>query len=131
MKLEKTPNLYTRSVLSSSPISATELKRYRIDYLKSSETPLILLAKDNFGDIDYSDYVETLIELGVDVNQQDEYGNTALFYASGPPFRPDFMKTLLENGADIGIKNYENLNVMEYLENIGDVDSILFLKQNM
>ena len=47
-----------------------------------------------------------LLNAGAEVDLKDEYGRTALIYASTGPF-PDAVRLLLENGADPNIVDAE------------------------
>ena len=49
--------------------------------------------------------VKKFIADGGDVNMQDEYGNTALFYVSGWWASLKIAKLLIDNGADLNIQN--------------------------
>jgi len=61
-----------------------------------------------------SNILQQLIDLGFDVNVQNEFGNTPLMEASVIG-RWDNVRVLINNGARFDLKNYENHNYFEYM----------------
>ena len=58
--------------------------------------------------------VKKFIADGGDLNIQDEYGNTALFYVSGWWASLKIAKLLIDNGADLNIQNQMNETALMY-----------------
>ncbi len=63
----------------------------------------------------YQDMVEILIELGADVNLQDQLGNTPLIYAAASSIGDDndeVMKILVKSGADLEAKDNDGYTAL-------------------
>ncbi|UWG96541.1 ankyrin repeat domain-containing protein [Dehalobacter sp. DCM] len=67
-------------------------------------TALDWAVQDNKASSGNLDIMQLLLGKGSDINAQDSYGETALFYAVYYE-QPDAVKLLLTSGADKGIKN--------------------------
>lgn len=63
----------------------------------------------------YGEIITPLINRGLDVNARDKYGNTPIFYRAADLNEPRALKTLVENGADIHIKNNEGKTALEHI----------------
>ncbi len=61
-----------------------------------------------------SEVIEFLLKNGLDVNAQDKFGNTPIFYASENQRELKPLMTLVENGANVNIKNNEGATALEY-----------------
>lgn len=57
-----------------------------------------------------------ILDQGVDVNKQDEHGNTALIWAARCSFPVKHVQILLEHGARIDIKNDEGLDMIDTIK---------------
>ena len=86
-------------------------------------TPIMYLDSYNL------DIADALLDYGADIDAQDELGNTALHYAvSTGPNRMgdyDFVKYLLEHGANISIKNKKGEYPYDLVKD-GDIESLFF-----
>lgn len=59
--------------------------------------------------------IEKLIEAGVSINKQEEYGRTPLFIAIFNRLPNKIVKYLIEHGADISISNNEGVSARQFL----------------
>jgi len=72
------------------------------------------------------DVVKLLIEVGVDINAKDIYGDTALIYASAYNHK-EIVEILIEVGADISIKNNIFFTALKYASKKGHKDIVKLL----
>ncbi|MCK5563622.1 MAG: ankyrin repeat domain-containing protein [Planctomycetes bacterium] len=79
-----------------------------VDKDNESATGLIIAAKD--GDIEKT---KKLLELGANINAQDEDGNTALLYAARDGDN-DMLRLLMDSGADVKITNRQGYNALGF-----------------
>lgn len=59
--------------------------------------------------------IEKLVEAGVSINKQEEYGRTPLFIAIFNRLPNKIVKYLIEHGADISISNNEGISAYQFL----------------
>jgi ankyrin repeat protein len=64
------------------------------------------------------DVLKRLIELGFDVNVQNEFGKTPMMECSMIG-RWDNARVLLDNGADLSLRDHEGQDYFEFLEDMG------------
>jgi len=83
-----------------------------------NENALIIASK-----INYMEVVKTLLEKGINVNQQDYMGNTALHYAVDIQ-KPTLIHRLVKKNASIHIKNNEGLSPLEKAKELKNEDII-------
>jgi ankyrin repeat protein len=57
--------------------------------------------------------ISQILSLGININVQDEYGNTALLYAAAL-LNQEAVELLIKRGADINIGNTWGMNALEY-----------------
>ena len=74
--------------------------------------------------------VQELIAQGVDLNVQDEYGYTALIWASCYN-KPDMVKLLLKAGADDEITDVDKHNALYWVNYYGHPKIIELLNKNL
>ncbi|ORX44870.1 ankyrin [Piromyces finnis] len=102
------------SILNNSDIIKKVLER-NIDLLnktnKKGENALIIATK-----LFCNEVIKTLVEYNINLNQQDEFGNTALHYAVQLNI-PKIVNTLAYAHADKYIKNYENQTPYDIAKN--------------
>jgi ankyrin repeat protein len=70
----------------------------------------------------------SLINKGVNVDQQDEYGSTALQWAANHG-NPKMVELLLSHGADVSIKDVEGKTALYLAIDNGHMDVINLLSQ--
>ena len=73
--------------------------------------------------------VKDLAAKGINVNEKDEYGSTALFYAVKNN-KSDCVKVLVENGADANIRNIDGDIPLTIASNDGSTDIVKILLNN-
>ena len=73
--------------------------------------------------------VEELLEKGVDINGQNEYGNTAL-HATAFSGQADMAKLLCKYGADVNIKNKYGWTSLHLASRYGFKDVVEILLEN-
>ncbi|OUM63991.1 hypothetical protein PIROE2DRAFT_60957 [Piromyces sp. E2] len=88
-----------------------------------NENALIIAIKYNNGEA-----VAKLLECGINVNQQDYIGNTALYYAIDLK-NLNYIKVLMDRHADIHRRNVEGKSPLEYAHELGE-KSIINLLNN-
>ena len=74
--------------------------------------------------------IQELIDQGVDLNVQDEYGYTALIWAASYS-KPDMVKLLLDAGADDEITDIDKHNALYWANYYGHPEVIEFLNKNL
>jgi len=79
-----------------------------------NENALIIAVKSS-----HSEAVAKLLECGINVNQQDYIGNTALYYAIDLK-NFNYVKLLMDNHADINIRNIEGKSPLNYAHELGE-----------
>lgn len=95
-----------------------------INVVDDSTSPLTAAALNNcFDNMNY------LIELGADVNLQDQNGSTTLMLLSQFD-RIDSAKILIENGADVNLKDNKGMTVLMYACYYGNIKYAKFLIEN-
>lgn len=87
----------------------------------SKQDNLIIASSTN----GYIPLIKQCIDSGIDINAQDENGNTALILACLGVQKIETIKLLLENGVKPNIKNKENKMAINYID---DIDSNKDLK---
>lgn len=63
----------------------------------------------------FSETIASLVAKGLDVNAQDKFGNTPIFYRVKDLDEPMPVKTLMESGADLNITNAKGQTVLEFM----------------
>jgi len=86
-----------------------------------NENALIIAIKN-----DDKKSVDKLLQCGINVNQQDCYGNTALYYAVNIK-NINFINSLMLNHADINIKNIEGTSPLNRAHELGEKTIIKIL----
>lgn len=71
-------------------------------------------------------YVQTLLDLGADIDAHDGLGDTALIYAAGH-LDADIVKQLIDAGADVHAKNDEGKTAFRCAMERGSADSVRLL----
>ncbi len=74
------------------------------------------------------DRVQTLLDMGVDVNAKDEFGWTALMTAVFQRHK-EIAKVLIKNGADVNIKNKYGNTALTLATIKGDTEIVALLNQ--
>jgi ankyrin repeat protein len=74
--------------------------------------------------------IQELIDQGVDLNVQDEYGYTALIWAASYS-NPDMVKLLLDAGADDEITDIDKHNALYWANYYGHPEVIEFLNKSL
>ncbi len=72
--------------------------------------------------------VKNLIAVGANVNTQNEFGNTPIMEATQLGYKR-IVNILYSSGADLKIKNLENHDIFEHLEEYEKFEMIEFLKK--
>ena len=104
---EAETDAYIRGRLKYEEEFKSKMERLSLqpDYNTLAAKEGLLAAADRYG----HDLLRELIDNGVDVNYQDEYGRTALFFIVKKASDPEDVydaKYLLDNGADANIKDH-------------------------
>lgn len=81
---------------------------------KGGNNALYLVILDSLGE--NIELITFLIANGININHQNSLGNTALLYSVASGYS-SVIRILLENGADINIKNNENITPAILLQN--------------
>ena len=84
------------------------------------------------------EYIELLVSNGIDINSQDDDGNTALHYPLSNvlrdkmylPFSKEIVKILMEEGADTHIRNKEGKSPTDIAVESGENELINLLKSS-
>ncbi len=74
------------------------------------------------------DILQKIVDLGFDVNVQNDFGNTPIMECSQIE-RWDNARVLIRNGADLKIENEDGLDYFEYLSEY-DVDAPEWIKRD-
>ena len=92
----------------------------------NNENLLLYLSK-NAGDYDYSANMRNILNTGIDVNERDKDGNTALINIASSKdekYRLKKIRAIIDRKTDINIKNNEGFTALMYLAANGEDSSI-------
>jgi ankyrin repeat protein len=85
----------------------------------------------DYGDLEM---VEVLLNCGVDVNAQTEYGSTVLLYAlweqAGPPTNLGVVRSLLDHGADPNVGNKSGTTPLHQASQSGTIEIVRLLVEH-
>lgn len=119
----KNGDLDSAEVLLSA-LEKDYIGRYSSVFKEKDFTPLMEAASNG-----HLDVVERLLEFGFDANQQNWYGQTALFFAVIKQHE-DVVRTLVRHGADVNgfdLKNRNQKNLLHYAVELGHEGIFHFL----
>lgn len=111
-------NFKTAKILLEAGADANA--RYHNSYNIGFLTPLMYVSKYaryySERNTNFEDFVKALLKAGADVNAKndDDYGSTALMYASDLSGDLGMVKMLLEGGADVNVKDKNGKTAFDY-----------------
>ena len=70
------------------------------------------------------EFIPFLIKLGINVNNQDTYGETILHYGIRAAYSIDIIKKMIDIGVDPSLKNKAGIDVPTLVSSYTDMDDI-------
>jgi uncharacterized protein len=128
-KFKSTPLFYAVTNGNLSIANFLLNNKAEVNLLYKNDYNLLHVAVEYYNTFHFStDFIELLLNAGVQINQQDKYGNTPLWHACINYLKHiDAVKILVKSGADFDIKNKYGSSVYSFAKENNFKDLILLL----